>query len=127
MEDRRQVAAPLVRLGQSAEHELPEPPAHRTLTPARVAAAVLTALALGFLFRFPVVAMLLLPFAGLAVTVASRWRWGGTIAGTVFASAFLAQVTSVAVTPFTWWMRFVFFLALIGAYVAFIARQLRHL
>lgn len=127
MRARRDYAAPIVPLGQPALPEHAAPPAHRPLNPAHVVAAVIAAVVLGFLFHFPLGAMVLLPFAGLVAAVASHWRGGAPIALTVFASGFLAQVTSMFVTPFTRPMRFGFFLILIGAYILFIARQARHL
>jgi hypothetical protein len=127
MKTRRDYAAPIVPLGQAALPQQPAPAKHRPLNPAHVVVAVVAAVVLGFAFHFPLEAMVLLPFAGLVAAVASHWRGGAPIALTVFVSGFLAQVTSMFVTPFTWPMRFGFFLILIGAYVLFIARQARHL
>ncbi|HEY5058172.1 MAG TPA: hypothetical protein VII51_04060 [Gaiellaceae bacterium] len=127
MEARRDHAAPIAPLGQAALPQRPPPTTRRQLNPAHVVAAVIAAVALGLVFHFPLAAMLLLPFAGLAAAVASHWRGGTPIALTLFLSGFLAEVTSIFVTPFTWWMRFGFFLTLIGAYVLFITRQARHL
>ena len=102
-----------------------EPRAIRRITPGRAALYVGVTTGLGILFRFPTPAMLILPFAGLGLVVLARRRRGGAVASIVFASGFLAQMTSIFVTPFTWPMRFGFFAALIGALVAMIAWQLR--
>ena len=59
--------------------------------------------------------------------IARRWRSGGLVASTVFAAGFLAQVTSIFVTPVTWWMRFTFFTVMLGALVLLIVWQTREL
>ena len=45
----------------------------------------------------------------------------------MFASGFLAQTTSIFFTPFTWSMRFAFFVAMLGALVLLIVWQTRDL
>lgn len=102
-------------------------PARREITVARAVAGVVTAVALGAVFRFPFQVLLLLSFAGLGVVFARRWRSGGLVASTVFAAGFLAQVTSIFVTPVTWWMRFTFFAVMLGALVLLIVWQTREL
>jgi hypothetical protein len=118
--------APLVRLGQAPPAE-PARPVRREITVARAVAGVVTAVALGAVFRFPLQVLLLLSFAGLGVVFARRWRSGGLVASTVFAAGFLAQVTSIFVTPITWWMRFTFFAVMLGALVLLIVWQTREL
>jgi uncharacterized membrane protein YeaQ/YmgE (transglycosylase-associated protein family) len=61
------------------------------------------------------------------IVAAARWRRGAHVAATVFAAGFLTQATSIFVTPYTWWLRFAFFLTLIGAYVVLIVWQTREL
>jgi preprotein translocase subunit SecG len=99
----------------------------REVTPARGVAAVAAAVALGAIFRFPVQVLLVLAFAGLGVVIVRRWRWGGLAGSTAFAAGFLAQATSIFVTPFTWWMRFTFFAVMLGALVLLIVWQTREL
>lgn len=118
--------SPLMKLGQAA------PPARPSvvrpkLAPRNAACAVIAALILGIVFRFPLPAMLVLPFAGLAVVAATRWRWGAHAAPTLFLSAFLTQATSIFVTPFTWWMRFLFFLTLAGSCLLLLVWQTKEL
>ena len=84
-------------------------------------------LLLGWLFRFPPASLFALPFAGLAVGVVGRRRAlrGPTIA--LLGSAFMAQATSIFVTSFTWPLRFVFFLSLIGGLGLMIRWQMKGL
>lgn len=102
-------------------------PVRREVTLARAVVGVVTAVALGAVFRFPVQVLLVLSFVGLGVVIARRWRWGGLVGSTVFAAGFLAQATSIFVTPFTWWMRFTFFAVMLGALVLLIVWQTREL
>jgi hypothetical protein len=118
--------SPLVPLGQ-APIPAPPPKARAEVTPKAVAYAVVAALSLGFLFRFPTPVMFVLPFGGMAVVVAAKWRWGRHIAVTLFLSAFLAQATSIFVTPFTWWLRFIFFLTLVGSLLLLVVWQTKEL
>jgi hypothetical protein len=117
----------LLPFGQAPglEHVGPPPP---RISPALAAGAALTAVALGLVFRFPLPVLLILAVAGAAVVVAaSSWRRGAHVAATIFAAGFLAQATSIFITPFTWWLRFGFFGTLIGAYVLLIVWQTREL
>jgi uncharacterized membrane protein len=117
----------LLPFGQAAGLEHKEPP-RRQISPAKATIAALTAVAFGLIFRFPLPVLLVLAVAGAAVVgAASRWRRGAHVAATVFAAGFLAQATSIFVTPFTWWLRFGFFGTLIGAYVLLIVWQTREL
>jgi hypothetical protein len=118
--------APLVRLGQAPQAE-PARPARREVTLARAVVGVVVAVALGAVFRFPVHVLLVLSVAGFGVVIARRWRWGGLAGSTAFAAGFLAQATSIFVTPFTWWMRFTFFAVMLGALVLLIVWQTRDL
>ena len=127
MEPPRKNLSELVPLGQAAKPR-PSEPRSRRISPQRAACAALIAVALGLVFRFPVPVLILLALAGAAVVVAAaRWRRGAHVAATVFAAGFLTQATSIFVTPFTWWLRFAFFLALFGAYVVLIVWQTREL
>jgi hypothetical protein len=123
---RARIPAPLVPLEQAAQAE-PVRPARREVTLARAVVGVVTAVALGAVFRFPLQVLLVLSFAGLGVVIARRWRLGGLVGSTVFAAGFLAQATSIFVTPFTWWMRFTFFTVMLGALVLLIVWQTREL
>jgi hypothetical protein len=123
---RARIPAPLVPLGQAAQAE-PVRPARREVTLARAVVGVVTAVARGAVFRFPVQVLLVLSFVGLGVVIARRWRLGGLVGSTVFAAGFLAQATSIFVTPFTWWMRFTFFTVMLGALVLLIVWQTREL
>jgi hypothetical protein len=107
--------SPLIKLGQAATPRTPAAVARTKVTPTMSAIAMIVAVALGLVFRFPLPALVLLPFGGLAVVMARRWRWGAHVASTLFLSAFLAQATSIFITPFSWWMRFLFVLALAGS------------
>jgi len=93
----------------------------------RLLASAGGALLLGWLFRFPPALLFALPFAGLAVGVVGRRRAlrGPTIA--LLGAAFMAQATSIFVTPFTWPLRFVFFLSLIGGLGLMIRWQMKGL
>ena len=103
-------------------------PSRLETSPAKATGAALTAVALGLVFRFPLPVLLILSVAGAAVVVAAaRWRRGAHVAATIFAAGFLAQATSIFITPFTWWLRFGFFGTLIGAYVLLIVWQTREL
>lgn len=117
----------LLPFGQAAPLQHTAPPRHQ-ISPAKATIAALTAVALGLSFRFPLPVLLVLSVAGAAVVAAaSRWRRGAHIAATIFAAGFLAQATSIFITPFTWWLRFGFFGTLIGAYVLLIVWQTREL
>jgi hypothetical protein len=122
----RDSLSPRVRLGQAAILA-PPPKTRAEIGPRAVALAAVAALGLGFIFRFPAAVMFVLPLGGVAVVVAARWRWGRHIAVAFFVSAFLAQATSIFVTPFTWSLRFIFFLALVGSFLLLIVWQTREL
>ena len=103
--------------GQATEPKyVPKP--RRELSPARALAGAITAVLLGLLFRFAVPILLVLALAGAGVVyAATRWTRGVYVAATIFAAGFLAQMTSIFITPFTWWMRCAFFGTLIGSYL----------
>jgi hypothetical protein len=96
-------------------------PAHGTVRPAKIGLAACTGLGLALLFRLPLVVLLAAPLAGIGVAVlAGRWPRSGSVVTTLAASAFLSQVTSIFVTPFTWPLRFGFFAVLIATLVLFL-------
>jgi hypothetical protein len=100
----------------------------RRLSPSRAVAGAVTAVLLGLLFRFPVPVLLVLAVAGAAVVfAATRWTRGAEFAATIFAAGFLAQMTSIFISPFTWWLRFAFFGTLIGSYVLLFVWQTKDL
>jgi hypothetical protein len=82
---------------------------------------------LGILFRFPTTLLFLMPFAGVALAVVTRSASARPFAFTLFTAAFAAQVTSIFITPFTWPLRFGFFVALFGGFGALTRTQLRDL
>jgi hypothetical protein len=96
-------------------------PPRRALSPARAIAGAITAVLLGLLFRFPVPVLFVLAVSGAGVVVvATRWPRAAPWVATLFAAGFLAQLTSIFITPYTWWLRFAFFAVLIGAYLKLI-------
>ena len=109
------------------------PPVHpvratRTVRPAKIWLAAFAGIGLAILFKFPFVALVATPLAGVSVVLlAERWRRSGSVVITLSASAFLAQVTSIFVTPFTWALRFGFFAALLGTLVFFLPSPARDL
>jgi hypothetical protein len=108
----------LMPFGQATEPK-PAPP-RAAVSPARAVAAAIAAVLMGLLFRFPMPVLMVLALTGAGVVfVATRWPRGAHAAATIFAAGFLAQLTSIFITPFTWWMRFAFFGILIGTYVWF--------
>ena len=117
----------LMPFGQGTDPKrVPKP--RRKLSPARAVAGAVTAVLLGVLFRFPVPVLLVLSVAGAAVVfAATRWTRGAEFAATIFAAGFLAQMTSIFITPFTWWLRFAFFATLIGSYVFLFFTQTKDL
>jgi hypothetical protein len=120
---------------QSNDRQLTEPSVSRAVSSnqqqplgiARLLVGIALASGLGVLFRFPVTALFLLPFVGVALAVAWRWMIARTVSLVIFASGFMVQATSIFVTPFTWPLRFVFFLALIGGFVLMISWQTKEL
>jgi hypothetical protein len=117
----------LMPFGQAAEPKFAQK-RRRKLSPSRAVAGAVTAVLLGLLFRFPVPALLVLSVAGAAVVfVSARWTRGAEFAATIFAAGFLAQMTSIFITPFTWWLRFAFFATLIGSYVFLFFTQTKDL
>jgi hypothetical protein len=127
VEPRRPSLSELVPLGQAAEPKHVDLPRRRA-SPRKAAAAALAAVALGLVFKFSVPVLLTLAVAGAAVVYcAARWRRGGHVAATIFAAGFLAQLTSIFIGPFTWWLRFGFFGALVGAFVLLAVWQAKDL
>jgi hypothetical protein len=95
--------------------------AHRTVRPAKIGFAVCTGIGLAVVFRFTLAALVAAPLAGVGVVLLAGW-WPriGSVVTTLAASAFLAQATSIFVTPFTWPLRFGFFAVLLGTLVFFL-------
>jgi hypothetical protein len=117
----------LMPFGQGADPERAQK-RRRRLSPSRAVAGAVTAVLLGLLFRFPVPVLLVLAVAGAAVVfAATRWTRGAEFAATIFAAGFLAQMTSIFISPFTWWLRFAFFGTLIGSYVLLFVWQTKDL
>jgi hypothetical protein len=117
----------LMPFGQGADPERVQR-RRRRLSPSRAVAGAVTAVLLGLLFRFPVPVLLVLAVAGAAVVfAATRWTRGAEFAATIFAAGFLAQMTSIFISPFTWWLRFAFFGTLIGSYVLLFVWQTKDL
>jgi hypothetical protein len=116
-EPKRPGLSELLPFGQAAEPKFVQKP-RRALSPARALAGAITAVLLGLLFRFALPVLFVLAVAGSAVVyAATRWTRGAHVAATIFAAGFLAQMTSIFISPFTWWLRFAFFATLIGSYV----------
>ena len=102
--------------------------ARRTVRPAKIWSAAFAGIGLAVLFRFPFVALVAAPLAGVGVALlAGRWPRSGSVATTLAASAFLAQATSIFVTPFTWPLRFGFFVTLLSVLVFFLPSPAREL
>jgi len=102
--------------------------ARKTVRPAKIWSAAFAGIGLAVLFRFPFVALVAAPLAGVGVALlAGRWPRSGSVATTLAASAFLAQATSIFVTPFTWPLRFGFFVTLLGVLVFFLPSPAREL
>ncbi|HJX48405.1 MAG TPA: hypothetical protein VJ375_11190 [Gaiellaceae bacterium] len=102
--------------------------ARRTVRPAKIWSAAFAGIGLAVLFRFPFVALVAAPLAGVGMALlAGRWLRSGSVATTLAASAFLAQATSIFVTPFTWPLRFGFFVTLLGVLVFFLPSPAREL
>jgi hypothetical protein len=102
--------------------------ARKTVRPAKIWLAAFSGVALALLFRFPFLALVAAPLAAVGVALlAGRWPRSGSVVTTLAASAFLAQATSIFVTPFTWPLRFGFFAILIGALVFFLPSPAREL
>jgi hypothetical protein len=118
--------SPLVPLGQAVQRE-PAAPLRRTIRPPMVWAAAISSCLVAVLFRFPPVVLIAAPLVGVGVALAWRWRWGVSVAMTVAVSAFLAQATSIFVTPFTWPLRFGFFLVLVATLMLLLAWQPKEL
>jgi hypothetical protein len=117
----------LMPFGQAAEPKFAQK-RRRRLSPSRAVAGAVTAVLLGLLFRFPVPVLLVLAVAGAAVVfVSTRWTRGAEFAATIFAAGFFAQMTSIFISPFTWWLRFAFFATLIGSYVFLFFTQTKDL
>jgi hypothetical protein len=117
----------LMPFGQAAEPKFTQK-RRRRLSPSRAVAGAVTAVLLGLLFRFPVPVLLVLAVAGAGVVfVSTRWTRGAEFAATIFAAGFLAQMTSIFISPFTWWLRFAFFGTLIGSYVLLFVWQTKDL
>ena len=103
-------------------------PARNPIRPARICLAAVSGIALAVLFRFPILALVAAPLAGVAVALcAGRWPRSGSAAATLATSAFLAQATSIFVTPFTWLLRFGFFGVLLGTLVSLLPSPTREL
>lgn len=79
--------------------------------------------ALGMLFKFPMAAQFMLPFAGVGLAIATRYPLTRVLAWILFSSAIATQATSIFVTPFTWPLRLGFFAALFGAFGALFRSQ----
>lgn len=120
----QRIPAQLVSLGQA-----PPPPAEpkprRRVSGARLAATALGSVLLCLVFRFPAVLVAAFGLGAVAVVLAGRVRRGTPISAVAYAAAFLAQATSIFVTPFAWPLRFAFFALLLGALTALAAWQLR--
>jgi hypothetical protein len=103
-------------------------PSRDSIRPAKIWFAVTAGIALALIFRLPLVALVAAPLAGVAVALLA-WRWpqSRSVAATLVAAAFLAQVTSIFVSPFTWPLRFGFFAVLLGALVLFLPSPAREL
>jgi hypothetical protein len=100
----------------------------KAVRPAKIWLAAFSGLALAILFRFPFLALVAAPLAGVGVALlAGCWPRSGSVVTTLAASAFLARATSIFVTPFTWPLRFGFFGILIGALVFFLPAPAREL
>jgi hypothetical protein len=120
---------------QSADRQANEPcvskpvmvSQRKTLGIVRLLTGITLAFGLGAFFRFPATALFLLPFIGVALAVAWGWTIARTVSLVIFASGFMSQATSIFVIPFTWPLRFVFFLALVGAFVMMIGWQTKEL
>jgi hypothetical protein len=115
-----------IALGQAARRA-PDPPYRREVRMRIVLGAAISSVVIALVLRFPPVAVVASALIGAGVTVAWRWRWGVTIAIAPATAAFLAQATSIFVTPFTWPLRFGFFLVLLGSLVSLIAWQTKEL
>jgi hypothetical protein len=94
--------------------------------PALIAAGVALTLSI-WLFHFQVVMSGALSLGTFACVLASKWGRIALWASVALGAAFLAQATSVFVTPFTWGMRFGFFAALLGGLAGMTAAQIRGL
>jgi hypothetical protein len=100
--------------------------ARKTVRPAKIGLAAFSGVALALLFRFPFLALVAATLAGAGVALLSgRSPRSGSVATTLAASAFLAQATSIFVTPFTWPLRFGFFAILLGALLFFLPSPAR--
>jgi hypothetical protein len=120
---------PLLGSASDSRKTLPATPSikKRRSPVGRAAVGAVFAVVASLVFRFGIGISLLLGAGAFVCLCSSRWPRVALRGAVVLCAAFLAEATSVFISPFTWWMRFGFFAALVGTLALLTESQLRDL